>query len=62
MKNTNIELFANKRLNNWSTCQWKVYLNNYILPNLRYKDIESCLLIQQNQFIDPYTTLGYLKQ
>jgi sporulation protein YlmC with PRC-barrel domain len=39
----------------------KVYLNNYILPNLRYKDIESCLLIQQNQFIDPYTTLGYLE-
>ena len=39
----------------------KVSLNNYILPNLRYKDIQSCLLIQQKQFIDRYTILGYLE-
>jgi hypothetical protein len=27
-------------------------LNNYISPNLRYKNIQSCFLIQKNQFID----------
>ena len=36
-------------------------LNNYILPNLRYKNIESCFLIQPNQFLSSYTTLGYLE-
>jgi DNA-directed RNA polymerase subunit beta' len=39
----------------------KLYLNNYIPPNLRYKTIDSCFLIQKNQFIDRYTTLGYLE-
>lgn len=39
----------------------KLLLNNYILPNLRYKDIKSCFLIQSNQFIDRYTVLGYLE-
>jgi DNA-directed RNA polymerase subunit beta' len=61
-KNTNIELFSNKKTNTIDLrVSEKVYLNNYILPNLRYKDLNSCLLIQQNQFIDPYTTLGYLE-
>jgi hypothetical protein len=36
-------------------------LNNYLLPNLRYKNIESCFLIQPNQFVDRYTVLGYLE-
>jgi DNA-directed RNA polymerase subunit beta' len=36
-------------------------LNNYIIPNLRYKNIQSCLLLQPNQFVDKYTTLGYLE-
>ena len=39
----------------------KVILNNYILPNLRYKDIKSCLLTQSKQFIDRYTIIGYLE-
>ena len=39
----------------------KIKLNNYILPNLRYKNIESCCLIQPNQFIDRYNILGYLE-
>jgi DNA-directed RNA polymerase subunit beta' len=61
-KNTNIELFSNRKTKTIDLrVSEKVYLNNYILPNLRYKDINSCLLIQQNQFIDPYTTLGYLE-
>ena len=39
----------------------KLSLNNYILPNLRYKDLQSCFLLQPNQFVDRYTTLGYLE-
>ena len=39
----------------------RIYLNNYIPAHLRYTNIESCLLVQQNQFIDAYTTLGYLE-
>ena len=39
----------------------KIYLNNYIPAHLRYTNIESCILIQQNQFVDAYTTLGYLE-
>lgn len=39
----------------------KLSLNNYISPNLRYKNIQSCVLTQSNQFIDQYTKLGYLE-
>jgi len=39
----------------------KIYLNNYIPAHLRYTNINSCILIQPNQFIDAYTTLGYLE-
>jgi DNA-directed RNA polymerase subunit beta' len=61
-KNTNIELFNNKKTKTVDLrVSEKVYLNNHILPNLRYKDIESCALIQPNQFVDQYTTLGYLE-
>jgi DNA-directed RNA polymerase subunit beta' len=36
-------------------------LNNYIPPNLKNKDIDSCFLIQKNQYISNYNTLGYLE-
>ena len=36
-------------------------LNNYILPQLQYKNLDSCFLVQKNQFVDQYTTLGYLE-
>ena len=39
----------------------RIYLNNYIPAHLRYTNIQSCILIQQNQFVDAYTTLGYLE-
>jgi DNA-directed RNA polymerase beta'' subunit len=39
----------------------KLQLNQYISPYLKYKNIESCFLIQKNQFIDSYTNLGYLE-
>lgn len=39
----------------------KLNLNNYIVPTLKYKNLESCPLIQNNQFIDRYTVLVYLE-
>jgi len=39
----------------------KLILNNYIAPKLKYRNLESCLLVQKNQFIDSYTVLAYLE-
>ena len=39
----------------------KIYLNHYIPPHLKYTNIKSCLLVEKNQFVDCYTTLGYLE-
>nr|QGW12695.1 beta'' subunit of RNA polymerase [Nanofrustulum shiloi] len=36
-------------------------LTNYISPQLRYKNLGSSFLGQKNQFVDQYTTLGYLE-
>ena len=36
-------------------------LNNYVVSTLKYKNLESSSLIQENQFIDVYTTLIYLE-
>ena len=50
-KRKSIDFLINKETN----------LNQFIAPHLRYKNIQSCLLVQSNQFIDTYTTLGYLE-
>jgi DNA-directed RNA polymerase subunit beta' len=39
----------------------KLCLNNYIPPHLKYKDVQPCFLIQENQFVSSYMTLGYLE-
>ena len=58
----NIEIFNNLKTKTLDfRVSQKIKLNNFILPNLRYKNIESCLLIQPNQFIDCYNILGYLE-
>ena len=57
-----IELIYNKKRNLVDfLITEKVILNNHLLPNLRYKEIQSCLLIQPKQFIDCYTIIGYLE-
>lgn len=61
-KNLNIELVNNKKTKSIDLhIRKKVYLNKYILPELRYKNIKSSLLIQNPQFVDKYTILGYLE-
>ena len=58
----NIQLRTNKKIQNIDfLLSEKLSLNNFIVPNLRYKDLSSCFLIQKNQFIDQYTVIGYLE-
>jgi DNA-directed RNA polymerase subunit beta' len=60
--NISIELFYNlkKKSVEFKTIE-KLCLNNYIPPYLKYKTLESCFLVQENQFLDSYTVLGYLE-
>lgn len=39
----------------------KLSLNQYIPAHLKYTNLQSCLLVDPNQYIDTYTTLGYLE-
>ena len=58
----NIEFVNNKEKNSVNLrINEKLNLNNYISPYLKYKNLQSCSLIQKNQFIDCYTVLGYLE-
>jgi len=61
-KNINIRLSNNRKFGyiNFDVIE-KLKFTNYINPNLRYQQIQSCLLIQENQFISNYTILGYLE-
>ena len=60
--NINIELSNNQKQNSVSfKIIEKIYLNNYISPYLRYKNIQACFLIQENQFVSSYMNLGYLE-
>lgn len=61
-KDLTIELKSNKKTGyvNFYTIN-KLNLNGYVSPTLKYKNLESCELIQTNQFIDIYTVLVYLE-
>ena len=60
--NINIALSNNQKKNlvDFNVIE-KLSLTNYIPPNLKYKDIQPCFLIQENQFVSNYMTLGYLE-
>ena len=61
-KNIDIKLFRNQKTNSINfQIDEKIPLNNYLVPQLRYKNIESSLLVQPNQFIDQYSVLGYFE-
>ena len=61
-KNIKIELVNNKQNNfvHFKIIE-NVCLTNYIPPQLKYKNLESCVLIQPKQFVSKYMTLGYLE-
>ena len=50
-KNSKVEFIVTENL----------YLPNYLQAYLKYVGIEFCNLIESNQFIDAYTTLGYFE-
>lgn len=60
--NINIELINNQKK---ETLDFRIVenlsLNSYIPPHLKYNNIQSCFLVQKNQFVSSYTTLGYLE-
>ena len=61
-KNVDIELFKEKKTKSINfQIDERIFLNNYLVPQLRYKNIQSSILIQSNQFIDQYSILGYLE-
>jgi len=39
----------------------KSKLTHYVAPYLKYKNLQSCLLIQKSQFLSRYTILGYIE-
>lgn len=58
----NIELINNKKTNSVDfKVNEKLNLNNCLSPYLKYKNLQSCFLIQKNQFVDSYTILSYLE-
>ena len=61
-KNVNIELFISKKKNKIDLrINEQFSLNNYLIPHLKYKNIQSSFLIQPKQFIDQYVTFCYLE-
>ena len=60
--NINIELSNNSTKNCLDfTLSETLSLTNYLPPNLKYKEIQPCFLIQKNQFVSNYMVLGYLE-
>ncbi|EED86155.1 plastid RNA polymerase beta subunit, plastid-encoded [Thalassiosira pseudonana CCMP1335] len=60
--NTIIDLsnsFKTKRLN--LRISENLLLKHYIPAHLKYTNLQYCLLVEPTQFIDSYTTLGYLE-
>ena len=39
-----------------------IWFSNYIPAYLKYTNIQSCLLVEKNQYIESYTVLGYLEK
>ena len=60
--NLSLQLLNNTKINSVKfQITEKLCLNDYIPPHLKYKNIQSCFLVQKNQFVDRYTTIGYLE-
>ena len=59
----NIEIVKNQQKNCLNLCISKKFsLNHYIPTDLKYTKIQSCLIIKKTQFVDLYTTLGFLEK
>ena len=57
-----IQFKTNHKYNNLKVLiSENIYLPNYLPAHLKYTNIESCFLVEPNQFVDSYTTLGYFE-
>ena len=58
----NIELYNNPYTNflNFNIIE-KLSLTRFSYSGLKYTNLQSCFLVQKNQFISNYTTIGYLE-
>ncbi len=57
-----IQFKSNHKYNNLKVLiSENIYLPNYLPAHLKYTNIESCFLVEPNQFVDSYTTLGYFE-
>nr|YP_009497085.1 RNA polymerase beta' subunit [Psammoneis obaidii]AWT39798.1 RNA polymerase beta' subunit [Psammoneis obaidii] len=62
LNNLSLQLINNQETNSIEfRITEKLCLHDFILPYLKYKNIQSCFIVQKNQFVDNYTTLGYLE-
>nr|QYB18850.1 RNA polymerase beta'' subunit [Climaconeis sp.] len=60
--NIKIKLVQDKKIKSLNLkINKKFILSKYLIPSLKYKTIESCILPYSSQFIDSYTVLGYLE-
>ena len=61
-ENVSIEIIKKDEKNSLSflLCE-KLQLVNYLPPYLKYTDIQSCLIIESNQFVNAHTVLGFLE-
>lgn len=58
----NIDLILEKKKNNLNFfIIEKLNWINYIPADLKYTSIQACLIVENDQFIDSYTTCGYLE-
>jgi DNA-directed RNA polymerase subunit beta' len=58
----NLELWSNSNNKNIGFKRKQTFqLTNYVVPYLKYKSLQSCLLVQKNQFLSKYTILGYVE-
>lgn len=62
INNLNIEILPNLQKQSIQISITKrIFLNHYIPPKLRYTSIQTCLTVENNQFINSYINLGYLE-
>ena len=64
-RNVNIGISVTKNHKNKSInflLSERLHLIDYLVPSLRYTNINSCLIVEPNQYIEAHTVLGYLEQ
>jgi len=60
--NLNLEIIKDEKKNSLNLLLFeRLQFVNYLPPYLKYSDIQSCLLVELNQYVSSHTVLGYLE-